>query len=74
MLTAVRYETIKPDTFTVGDIAEVRLSFKAKPVKARRIRGQKPQAQFKFVIVLRSIALINEEFSLVKLSISMRSS
>jgi len=57
MLTiSIRYDTMKPQSYRVGDIVEVQLSFVVVP-----LRNQK----YKLVNVLHSIALLEGRFSQV---------
>ena len=59
-----RYTLTSPTNFSIGDIVEARLSFLAAPVT----NGYNNNANkdFKLVIVLRSLALIDNTFSKVQ--------
>ena len=55
-----RFKTCEPQTFRVGDIVQVQLSFVVIPVKAGRR---------KMLTVLRSLALVNETFTITSVSL-----
>ena len=58
MLTETKsVETVNPQIFRVGDIVEAQVSFIAVPLKDRK---------YKMIVVLRSIALLNANFSQVR--------
>jgi hypothetical protein len=58
-----RYIRTSPTSFSVGDIAEARLSFLVAPVS--KGTGSTTTKDFRLVIVLRSLALIDNSFSKV---------
>ena len=53
-----RYTPASPDIFSVGDIVELQVSFRAVPVFGR-------PRQFRMGIILRSLALIDDSFTKV---------
>jgi hypothetical protein len=56
-LEQTSYEIAKPQSYRVGDIVEVQVSFTVVP-----LRGQK----YKMLSVMRSIALMNNKFTEVR--------
>jgi hypothetical protein len=61
LIDCVRFEVCGPQTFRKGDIVEVQLSFIVVPTKEDIITGNK----YKFLVVLRSLALLDTQFSMV---------
>ena len=55
---SLRFETCGPQTFCISDIVEVQVSFVGVPLKDKRC---------KMLVVLRSLALLDGRFSVVRL-------
>jgi hypothetical protein len=56
-LQSIRFEKCGPQTFHVGDLVEIQLSFVGVPLKEKRR---------KVLVVLRSMALLDGRFSIVR--------
>ncbi|KAF8228587.1 hypothetical protein L208DRAFT_1290811, partial [Tricholoma matsutake] len=54
-----------PQLFRQGDIVELQLSFVVIPLKEDRKKGK----QYKMLVVLRSMALLDTQFSTVNISL-----
>lgn len=64
-LNILRYCPGRPSSFRIGDIVEAQLSFVTVPVQAN---------QFKMMLVLRSLALLDSTYSQVSQAIYLRTS
>ncbi|KAF8228455.1 hypothetical protein L208DRAFT_1291452 [Tricholoma matsutake] len=57
-----RFEACPPQLFRKGDIVEAQLSFIIVPIKEELVKGK----QYKMLVVLRSMALLDTQFSSVR--------
>ncbi|KAF8240623.1 hypothetical protein L208DRAFT_1231508, partial [Tricholoma matsutake] len=56
-----RFEACPPQSFRKGDIVEAQLSFVVIPIKEDLVKGK----QYKLLVVLQSMALLDTQFSSV---------
>jgi hypothetical protein len=61
MTVNCRFEVCPPQSFRKGDIVEAQLSFVVAPIKEDPVKGK----QYKMLVVLRSMALLDTKFSSV---------